>query len=443
MKKILVIGAGRSCSSLIRYLTGILDSNNWHLRIADRDLELAKEKIQGANNAEAISFNALNRDERIPHLEWADIVVSMLPAALHIDIAKDCAFLKKNLITPSYITPEMKALEKDCTANGVFILNELGLDPGIDHMSAMKIIHDIKTKGGKIERFESFTGGLIAPESDNNPWNYKFTWNPRNVVLAGQGSAARFLQNGKYKFVPYNYLYSRTKEIEIDNYGMFEGYANRDSLSYIDVYGLSGIPTIYRGTLRRKGYSEAWNTFVQLGCTDDSYVLPDTENMTYREYINAFLTYHTDLTVEKKLQDSFGLSDEVMDKLKWLGIFEDRKIGVKGLSPAKVLQKKLEEKWNLEPNDKDLIVMWHRFNYSLAGEDFEIISSLAVEGEDQTYTGMSNTVGLPLAIAVKLVLQGKLSLTGVHLPVTPEIFEPILKELEELGIVFKEKEYKC
>jgi saccharopine dehydrogenase-like NADP-dependent oxidoreductase len=443
MKKILVIGAGRSSSSLIRYLTELLESNNWHLRIADRDLDLAKEKINGAANAEAISFNALKREERVPHLEWADIVVSMLPAAFHLDIAKDCVLLKKNLITPSYITSEMKALEEDCKANGVFILNELGLDPGIDHMSAMKIIDGIKAKGGEIERFESFTGGLIAPQSDTNPWNYKFTWNPRNVVLAGQGSAATFLQNGKYKFVPYNKLFSRTKEIEIDSYGVFEGYANRDSLSYIEVYGLTGIPTIYRGTLRRKGYSEAWNTFVQLGCTDDSYVLPDTENMTYREYINSFLTYHTELTVETKLQDSLGLSNEVMDKLRWLGIFEDKTIGVKGLTPAKVLQKKLEEKWGLEPDDKDLIVMYHKFSYSLKGESFDIISSLAVEGEDQTYTGMSNTVGLPLGIAVKLVLQGKLSLTGVHLPVIPEIYEPILKELGELGVVFNEKESKC
>ena len=443
MKKILVIGAGRSSSSLIRYLTELLVSNNWHLRIADRDLDLAKEKINGAANAEAIAFNALKSEERIPNLEWADIVVSMLPAAFHLDIAKDCVLLKKNLITPSYITSEMKALEKDCKANGVFILNELGLDPGIDHMSAMKIIDGIKAKGGEIDRFESFTGGLIAPKSDTNPWNYKFTWNPRNVVLAGQGSAATFLQNGKYKFVPYNKLFSRTKEIEIDSYGVFEGYANRDSLSYIEVYGLTGIPTIYRGTLRRKGYSEAWNTFVQLGCTDDSYVLPDTENMTYREYVNSFLTYHTELTVEKKLQDSLGLSNEVMDKLRWLGVFEDKKIGVKGLSPAKVLQKKLEEKWGLEPEDKDLIVMYHKFSYSLKGENFDIISSLAVEGEDQIYTGMSNTVGLPLGIAVKLVLQGKLSLTGVHLPVIPEIYEPILKELGELGVVFNEKESKC
>ncbi len=443
MKNILVIGAGRSSSSLIRYVVERSEEYDWNLRLVDRDLALAKEKLNGSSRAEALSFNALEQSERLPHLKWADIVVSMLPAKFHIDIAQDCVELGKNLITPSYITPEMKALQSACEEKGVFILNELGLDPGIDHMSAMQIIHHIQEKGGELYRFESFTGGLIAPESDTNPWNYKFTWNPRNVVLAGQGSAARFLQNGKYKFVPYHSLFGRTKDIEIENYGMFEGYANRDSLSYVDVYGLKGIPTIYRGTLRRKGYSESWNVFVQLGCTDDTYTLPDTENMTYREYINSFLTYHPDFTVEEKLKDALDLSDDVMSKLTWLGIFEEEKIGEEGLSPAQVLQKKLEEKWNLEENDKDLIVMWHRFNYALNGQNYEIISSLAVEGEDQTYTGMSNTVGLPLAIAVKLVLTGELSLTGVHLPVTPEIYNPILKELAELGVNFTENESPC
>ncbi len=443
MKHILIIGAGRSSSSLIRYVIEHSASNNWKVRVADRDLSLAQEKVKGSGNAEAISFNALDRDERMPYLEWADIVVSMLPARFHIDIAKDCVDIGKNLITPSYVTPEMKALDAEAKAKGVIILNELGLDPGIDHMSAMKIIDDIKEKGGELEHFESFTGGLIAPESDTNPWNYKFTWNPRNVVLAGQGSAARFLQNGKYKFVPYHHLFERTKEIEIEDYGAFEGYANRDSLSYVDVYGLQGVPTIYRGTLRRKGYSEAWNTFVQLGCTDDSYVLPDTDKMTYREYINLFLTYHSETAVEKKLQDLLNLSDDVIDKIKWLGLFENELIGKSGLTPAQVLQRKLEEKWNLEPNDKDLIVMWHRFNYSQNGENREIISSLVVEGEDQIYTGMSNTVGLPLAIAVKLVLNGDLKLAGVHLPVKKEIYEPILHELEQFGINFKETDQAC
>ncbi len=443
MKHILIIGAGRSSSSLIRYLLENASENKWILRVVDRDLALAQEKINGSNSAEAYSFNALDASERKPHLQWADLVISMLPARFHIDIAKDCVDLSKNLITPSYVTAEMKALNEKAISKGVTILNELGLDPGIDHMSAMKIIDHIKEIGGELERFESFTGGLIAPESDNNPWNYKFTWNPRNVVLAGQGSAARFLQNKKYKFVPYHSLFERTKRIEIDNYGEFEGYANRDSLSYLEVYGIQGIPTIYRGTLRRKGYSEAWNVFVQLGCTDDTYTMPHTDMMTYREYMNSFLTYHETNTVEEKLQSSLNLSEEVMSKLKWLGIFDDKPIGEEGLSPAQVLQRILEEKWNLEPEDKDLIVMWHRFNYSINGESREIISSLAVEGEDQTYTGMSNTVGLPLAIAAKHLLNGTIDLPGVHLPVVKEIYSPILEELETLGVNFKETDLVC
>lgn len=443
MRKILVIGSGKSTSYLIKYLLDKSIQESLHVIVGDININNAKKLIGNHKNANAITLDVFDKSSRQAAIENADIVISMLPARFHLEVAKDCVTYNKNMVTASYVSDDMQKLNKIVTDKDLVFMNEIGVDPGLDHMSAKQVIDHIRDKGGEMILFESFTGGLVAPESDNNLWNYKFTWNPRNVVLAGQGSAARFLQNGKYKFVPYNKLFSRTKEIEIDSYGFFEGYANRDSLSYIEVYGLTGIPTIYRGTLRRKGYSEAWNTFVQLGCTDDSYVLPDTENMTYREYINSFLPYHTELTVEKKLQDSFGVSNEVMNKLMWLGVFEHKKIGIKGLSPAKVLQNKLEEKWSLEPSDKDLIVMYHKFSYYLNEESFDIVSSLAVEGEDQTYTGMSNTVGLPLGIAVKLVLKGELSLTGVHLPVIPEIYEPILKELVELGIVFKEKESKC
>ncbi len=437
---ILILGAGRSSSSLIRYLLENSNELNYKIRLVDQNLALAQNKIQNHVNGEAVSFDALNTSERMPHLEWSDIVVSMLPARFHIEIAKDCVQLKKNLITPSYVNSEMLALKEDAVKNGIIILNELGVDPGIDHMSAIKIIHEIKAKGGNLTRFESFTGGLIAPQSDNNPWNYKFTWNPRNVVLAGQGSAARFIQNSKFKFVPYHRLFSRTKEIEIEGYGLFEGYANRDSLTYLQAYGIEDIPTIYRGTLRRKGYPEAWNVFVQLGITDDSYHLPNTSEMTYREFINSFLTYHETKSVEEKIKNDYNISDEVMDKISWLGLFENETIGTPDLTPAQVLQKKLEEKWNLEEDDIDLIVMWHKFEFELEGVKKEITSSLSVEGEDQTYTGMSNTVGLPLAIAVKLVLQGKIKTPGVHLPVTAEIYEPILKELESYNIIFNEKE---
>jgi saccharopine dehydrogenase-like NADP-dependent oxidoreductase len=196
-------------------------------------------------------------------------------------------------------------------------MNEIGLDPGIDHMSAMKIIDDIREQGGKIILFESFCGGLVAPESDNNLWNYKFTWNPRNVVLAGQGGTAKFLHEGNYKYIPYNMLFRRTEFMEVEGYGRFEGYANRDSLKYRSVYGLEDAKTLYRGTLRRVGFSKAWNIFVQLGMTDDSYIMEDSENMSYRDFINAFLPFHPTDSVELKLRHLLKIDQDDMlwDKL--------------------------------------------------------------------------------------------------------------------------------
>ena len=442
MKNILVIGAGLSSSSLIRYFIQNANSENWTIRVVDRDLDLVKRKIGGSERTEALSFNALDPNERRPHIEWADLVISMLPARFHVEVAEDCIELQTNLITPSYVSPEMKALDAAAKEADIIILNEIGVDPGIDHMSAMKIIDEIREKGGEMHIFESFTGGLIAPESDNNPWNYKFTWNPRNVVLAGQGSAAKFYQEGKYKYIPYNKLFRRTEIIEIDGYGKFEGYANRDSLSYRPIYGLENIPTIYRGTLRRKGFCRAWNVFVQLGLTDDSYIIEGSEEMTYREFINSFLTYNPHDSVELKLRHylKIDLDDEIWEKLEWLGIFQDTKIGLKDATPAQILQKILEDKLALEPDDKDMIVMWHKFVYKKDGKFYEINSSMVAIGEDQTYTAMSNTVGLPAAICGKMILNGTIQTKGVQIPTQKEIYNPVLNELEEYDISFKEKD---
>ena len=441
MSNILVIGAGLSASSMIRYFIENAVIENWQIRIIDRDEATAKRKAGTYQFTEGFGIDALNKEERKPFIEWADIVISMLPARFHVDIAKDCIEYKTNLITPSYISPEMKALESEATQAGIVIMNEIGVDPGIDHMSAKKVLDDIETLGGKMHIFESFTGGLIAPDSDNNPWNYKITWNPRNVVLAGQGGAAKFIQEGQYKYIPYHRLFRRTEVVSIEGYGQFEGYANRDSLKYRDIYGLDDIPTIYRGTFRRKGFSKAWNVFVQLGATDDSYILEGSKNMTKRDFINSFLPYHPTDSVELKLR--YGLKidqdDPIWDKLVWLGIFETEGIGItEDVTPAFYLQKIIEEKWKLEDGDKDMIVMWHKFVYLLNGQCHEINASMVTEGEDQTYTAMSNTVGLPIAICAKLILNGTIKLTGVHLPIIKSVYEPILEELEKYGIVFKE-----
>ncbi len=441
MKTILVIGAGLSSSSLIRYLLQNATSNNWQVRVVDQDFELAKRKVNGFENGIALSFNALNPIERRPEIEKADLVISMLPARFHIEVAKDCIDLKTNLITPSYVSAEMKELNKAAKEAGIIIMNEIGVDPGIDHMSAMRVLDEIKSKKGKMHSFKSFCGGLIAPESDNNPWNYKFTWNPRNVVLAGQGAAACFEEENEYKYIPYNKLFNRLDKISIEGFGDFEGYANRDSLSYRSIYNLEGIPTIYRGTLRRPGYCKAWNVFVDLGLTDDNYKMDKSEELTPRSFLNAFLPFKIGISIEDKFKDYLGENSVLYPKFEWLGLFENRpKFGIENASPAQLLENILVKKWTLDPTDKDMLVMFHEFVYELDGQFHTITSHMVNIGEDSIYTSMSNTVGLPAAICAKMILNGNLQLKGVQLPIMPEVYNPILNELEENGIKFIEKE---
>jgi saccharopine dehydrogenase-like NADP-dependent oxidoreductase len=441
-KTILVLGAGLSSSSLIRYLLDNSSEFNWKIKVVDRDLDLAKQKINGHENAEAVVFNAIDSAERKPEIEKSDLVISMLPARFHYDVALDCIELKTNLITPSYISEEMRSLDQKAKDAGIVIMNEIGVDPGLDHMSAMKIIHSVQNKGGKLTSFKSFCGGLIAPESDDNPWNYKFTWNPRNVVLAGQGGAASFIQNGEYKYIPYNRLFGRLHTMSVDGFGDFVGYANRDSLSYRKTYGLDNIPTIFRGTLRRPGYCEAWNVFIELGMTDDTYKMNIRKSITPRSFLNAFLPYHPTKTVEEKLKE-FLREDRIhlYHRFEWLGIFKDEPlIEIENPTPAQALQQILVHKLSLNDGDKDMLVMIHEFEYELNGKKYEISSHMVNIGEDQVYTSMSNTVGLPAAICAKMILNGDLQTKGVTLPVQPEVYNPILEELESFDIRFIEKE---
>jgi saccharopine dehydrogenase-like NADP-dependent oxidoreductase len=447
MKQILVIGAGRSTSYLIKYLIEQSVENNWFITVCDRDISLAQEHVKGAGNAKAETFDINNEIHRVSHISKSDLVISMLPASMHPIVARDCIALGKHMVTASYISDEMKALAPEAEKAGVVLMNEIGVDPGIDHMSAMQIIDDLRNKGAKLLQFESFTGGLLAPESElNNPWRYKFTWNPRNVVVAGQGGAVKFIQENTYKYIPYHNLFRRTEYMDIEGYGRFEGYANRDSLSYREVYGLQDIPTLYRGTLRRPGFCRAWDVFVKLGATDDSYKIEGSEGMTYRQFINLFLAYNPTDSVELKLMHYLKIEQDsdVMEKLNWLGIFDDTLIGLPNATPAQILEHILMQKWGLEPEDKDMLVMYHRIGYELDGERKQIESSMVSIGEDQTYTAMAKTVGLPAAIASKMILNGTIHTPGVHVPITPEVYNPVLKELENYDIQFHEKvsEYK-
>ena len=443
MKNILIIGAGKSSSALLKYLLDTSEQEALFITIADISIENANKLINKHRNAKAIILDVFDKHQRKEQIQKADIVISMLPARFHLDVAKDCITFNKHMVTASYISSEMKALDAEVKKKGLVFMNEIGLDPGIDHMSAMQVIDKIKDAGGKMLLFESFCGGIVAPESDNNLWNYKFTWNPRNVVLAGQGGAAMFIQEGTYKYIPYTKLFRRTEFLKVNGSGNFEAYANRDSLKYRSVYGLNDIPTMYRGTIRKVGFSRAWDIFVQLGMTDDSYTIEASENMSYRDFVNLFLGYSPSDSVELKLRSYLKIEqDDVMwAKLVELDLFNPiKKIGLINATPAKMLQKILEDSWTLQNDDKDMIVMQHLFGYELNGKKHQIESSFIVLGENQTYTAMSKTVGLPVGIAALKILKGEIKTPGVQIPINKEVYEPILKELENYGIKFTEKE---
>ncbi len=440
-RSILVIGAGKSSSVLIEYLLEQAGDQDWQVRVADMDLDLAQSRVGDHPRGEALTFDAGDEFALNALVRSVDLVISMLPASMHPPVAEACVDHRKHFVSASYVSPEVRALQDAAENADVILLNEVGVDPGIDHMSAMEKLDDLRARGARITAFETFTGGLVAPESDDNPWGYKFTWNPRNVVLAGQG-VVKFKHNGRFKYIPYNRLFNRYEPINIPDYGKFEGYPNRDSLKYRRHYNLFGVDTIYRGTLRRPGFCRAWNCLVQLGLTDDTYELVDLEGMTYRDFVNSFLWYDEDMSVELKLRAylKLDLNAPEFDLLKWLGLFDKDPIGLRRATPAQVLQKRLEDKWHLGADDKDMIVMLHIVRYELDQVRTEEQLSMVCIGSDQVRTAMAKTVGLPTAIAAKLILNGTIQRRGVVIPTKRDVYEPVLAELRRLGIAFREHE---
>ncbi len=443
MKRILVLGAGRSSSALIAYLLDHSRAGGWRVTVGDVSVENARTKIGSSEAGEALRFDINDWEDSRKAVQSADIVISLLPANLHPLVALHCLQTGKHFLTASYVSPELRAMDQEVRQQGLLFLNECGLDPGIDHLSAMQMIDGIRNRGGAITSFESFTGGLIAPETDpENPWRYKFTWNPRNVVLAGQ-STARYLSERKNKYIPYQQLFKRITPIHVPGHGYYEGYVNRDSLQYIDSYGLQGIATMLRGTLRHTGFCAAWDILVQLGCCDDTYEMEGVSSMTHPQFIDSFLPpmpgYNS---VEEKLCLHFSLdmSSEQLTMLKWSGFFEEVAIGLHTGSPARILEHILNKKWALKEGDRDQILMWHRFKYLLDGAEKEIQASLIATGTDAVNTAMAKTVGLPLAIATKLIASDKVRARGVVIPTTEEFYRPILLELATHGIALNESE---
>lgn len=442
MKNLLIIGAGRSATVLINYILEQARKYNFFITVADADVTLAQQKVGDNPNGRAIWLDASKPNDRRDIINRHDVVVSLLPPQMHLEVAQDCIALGKHMVTASYVSKQVFRLGDEARQRALVFMNELGLDPGIDHMSAMQRINQIRKKGGKITAFYSYTGGLVAPESDDNPWHYKFSWNPRNVVLAGQGTA-QFLEDGKLKYIPYRRLFRQYRLIDIPGMGEWEVYANRDSLLYREAYGLNDVQTMFRGTIRHRGFCDAWNALVRIGLTDATFPIIDSDRLTYHDLMEAFLgiSQHTG-SVKDRIAKIIDVDPEgeIMQKLEWLGLFSKRRIKINNATPSLILENLLLEKWALKPTDKDMVIMQHVFEYELNRRKHKQVSTLTMKGNNGTDTAMSRLVGLPLGIFVKLLMLNKISTTGVTIPTMPEVYEPVMQELEEHGVQFIEHE---
>jgi saccharopine dehydrogenase-like NADP-dependent oxidoreductase len=428
LKNILLLGAGKSATVLIDYLLQEADTEDWYVIVADANKDIIEEKTKKHELSLSVELDIKDEEKRQSLIQFADVVISMLPPALHILVAKDCLLYEKNLLTASYADDSIKSLDTQAKEKNILFLCEMGLDPGIDHMSALPLIHHIKESGGKIVSFKSHCGGLVAPESDNNPWRYKISWNPRNVVLAGK-SGAVYKEENKVVEEKYEHLFDSNRMVSFENEGArsFSYYPNRNSLSYIELYGLQDSETFIRTTLRYPEFMKGWKQVIDLHLTDEQLYY-DTNDKTLRDFFtDHFKRYKID---RSKIQSK---------QLYFLGIDDDETLINKGLcSAADVLQFCLEEKIVLEPQDKDMIVMLHEIEYLKDGIPHSVKSSLIVTGEDSKRTAMAKTVGLPLGIAAKLILNDKIQLKGVQIPVIKEIYEPVMDELMKYDIRFLE-----
>ncbi len=435
MKNILVIGAGRTSSSLINYLFDKSAEFGWLITIADQSLELAEQKAANHSNAKAIQFNVMDNEQRSLFVGKADIVISLLPETLHIHLVKDCIKHRVNLVTASYVSPQMADFNDEAASAGLVFLNEMGLDPGIDHMETMKLLSKVKAKGGNLISLRSFGGGLVAPDSDDNPWGYKITWNPMNVVLAGMASA-RYVKDEKLKIVPYNRLFRDVRIVEVPGLGKFESYPNRDSIKYRRIYNISRIPNVFRGSIRKIGFCKAWNALVQIGLTDNRYLVPDSNKLKYSEWLSFYLDKKNEVSVKQALIDFLNESNDgdVLKKIEWLGLLSDEKIMLTDVSPAEILLDLLKKKWKFTEKDKDMVILQTEVEYEIENRIEKIISSLIVYGNQGYNTAMAATVGLPLGVGAKLILNNKVKEKGVIIPIHADIYKPALKELADLGI---------
>ena len=436
MKKVLILGAGLVAKPLVRYL---LDQPDFKVKVASRTVSKAVKLIDNHPDGEAKELNLKDEEGLKKEIADADIIISMVPYSFHPKVAKYCIDYNKHMVTTSYVSEVMQNLDDEAKKAGILILNEVGLDPGIDHMEAMRIIHDVEEKGGEILSFTSYCGGLPAPEANTNPFGYKFSWSPVGVLLAGKNSA-QYLKDGQQVFIPSEDLFKNYTLINIEGLGEFEGYPNRNSLPYIQIYGIQSTETMLRGTLRNKGWCLTMKNMVDLGLLDEEE--KEWEGFTFKDFIRHLLYNPAEEDIRKAMAARLNIEEdsEVIKRLGWLGLMSDEPLPVKKGSAMDILGAKMLEKLQYEEGERDMIVLRHEFIASYPGEKKERITSTLIDfGIPNGDSSMARTVGLPAAIGTKLILEGKIGLVGVHIPIIPEIYVPILQELKELGIAFKEK----
>ena len=445
MKRILVLGAGLVSRPMVRYL---LDVPDFELTVATRTVSKAQELVGAHPRGKAIAL-LVDDDAALGRLvAECDLAVSLLPYTYHVKVANHCLKHRKPLVTTSYVSDAMRALDAQAKAAGLVFLNEIGLDPGIDHMSAMKIIHDVQKAGGKVTSFMSYCGGLPAPEANDNPLGYKFSWSPKGVVMAGRNDA-RYLKDGKEVFVPGADLFGHRWPLKVADGFEFEAYPNRNSLPYIETYGLAGVKTMLRGTLRNFGWCETLKAIADLGVLKDDSVKTGITGLTPAAWLRGYApgsgTLRTDVASRLGLKDS----DPILQRFAWLGLFDEKPVGLQQGSNLDILAKQMLDRMTFKPRERDMVVLHHEFVAEFPSgpqslvpsprSPSRIFSTLIAFGEPDGDSAMARTVSLPAAIGVRMILHGELKLTGVHIPVVPEIYEPVLAELARLGIECKER----
>ncbi len=444
MKRVLVLGAGSSSPFLISYLLAHAENHDWFVTVGDRDLELARRRIGGHPRGHALKFDVNDSELLSAQICQADLVINMLAPKFQPLVAWDCVHHARPMVSASYRDRQVRDLEQDALRKGLLMLTEMGLDPGIDHMSAMSLIDGIKARGGVVTSCESYGGGLPAPDTIDNPFAYVITWNPRNVAMAGE-KGAQFMENGQIRIVPFHQLFQNSWTVEVDGVGTMEAYPNRDSLSYRDLYGIGDVQTMIRGTIRYSGFCEAWSQIVRLGLPNETLRIPDLKQRTFAEVVEMFLpTQVAGESLENRVANYLQINPtgRIIKILRWLGLFSDEVTGVEGETAAAALIELLNRKLQLTGKGRDMVILLHRFEVTYPVEDHRrerITSTLIDYGQPGGFTAMARTVGMPAGIAAKLILAGELPLTGCHIPTHPAVYVPVLRELEQNGLVFQEK----